>query len=180
MACEGESSADACACGSWGGSQRRPQKRLDRRLEGVVKAVGGGYCRLQMPLKPALGVRETVAGRRLGALDGGGGGGFPPPPLQCIPLGEGGFAQAIRIRARLMRASAQTTANAVPQRCGRPRSHTFATRFRFLGCGVWLVARQRQVGLGPNAFPRRVFGPLAGDGGHRAGCHRLRDIRFNP
>ena len=48
-----------------------PQRRLDRRLEEVAKAVGGGYCRLQMPLKLALGVRETVAGHRLGALEGG-------------------------------------------------------------------------------------------------------------
>ena len=32
------------------------------------KAVGGGYCRLQLPLKLALGVRGTVAGHRLGAL----------------------------------------------------------------------------------------------------------------
>ena len=48
------------------GSQRRPQRRSDRRLEAVAKAVGGGYCRLQMPLKLALGVRETVAGHTLG------------------------------------------------------------------------------------------------------------------
>ena len=34
------------------------------------QAVGGGYCRLQMPLKPALGVRGTVAGHRLSALEG--------------------------------------------------------------------------------------------------------------
>ena len=33
------------------GPQRRPQKRLDRRLEEVAKAVGGGYCRLQMPFE---------------------------------------------------------------------------------------------------------------------------------
>ena len=38
------------------GPQRRPRKRLGRRLEEVVKAVAGGYCRLQMPLKLALGV----------------------------------------------------------------------------------------------------------------------------
>ena len=51
----------------------------------------GGYCRLQMPLKLALGVRETVAGRRLGALEGGGG--LPAPPFRFIPgemVGEGG------------------------------------------------------------------------------------------
>ena len=61
------------------GPQRRPQKRLDRRLEEAAKAVGGGCCRLQMPLKPALGVRETVAGHRLGAREGGGGGGGSSP-----------------------------------------------------------------------------------------------------
>ena len=64
--------------------QRRPQRRLDRRLEGVAKAVGGGYCRLHMPLKPALGVRGTVPGHRLGALEGGGRGGGYLPPFQCI------------------------------------------------------------------------------------------------
>ena len=69
------------------GRQSRPLRRLGRRLEEVVKAVGGGYCRLQMPLKLALGVRGTVAGRRLGALEGGGGGYLPP--FQCIPRGWG-------------------------------------------------------------------------------------------
>ena len=67
--------------------QRGAQKRLGRRLEAVAKAVGGGYCRIQMPLKLALAIRETVAGHRLGALDEGGGGGLPPPPFQCIPGG---------------------------------------------------------------------------------------------
>ena len=58
-----------------------PPGRLDRRLEGVAKAVGGGYCRLQMPVSLGLGIRGTVARRRLGALDGG----VPPTPFQCIP-----------------------------------------------------------------------------------------------
>ena len=62
------------------GPQRQPQKRLDRRLEEVAEAVEGGACRLQMPLSLAPASRETVAGRRLGALEGGGG--IPPPPLQ--------------------------------------------------------------------------------------------------
>ena len=57
-----------------GGARRRPQQRLDRRLEEVAKAVGGGYCRLQMPLSLALAARDTVAGHRLGALERGGGG----------------------------------------------------------------------------------------------------------
>ena len=48
---------------------------MGRRLEQVAKAVGGGYCRLQMPLRLALGVRGTVAGHGLVALEGGGGGG---------------------------------------------------------------------------------------------------------
>ena len=65
-----------------------PQRRLGRRLEEVAKAVGGGYCRLQMPLRLALGVRETVAGHRLGALEGGGGG--LAPALLMHPLGGGG------------------------------------------------------------------------------------------
>ena len=52
------------------GPQRQPQERLGRRLEEVAKAVGGGHCRSQMPLKPALGVRE--AGHRSGALQEGG------------------------------------------------------------------------------------------------------------
>ena len=57
------------------GPRRQPQKRLDRRSEAVGKAVAGSFCRLQMPLKLALGVRETVAGHRLGALERGT---FPP------------------------------------------------------------------------------------------------------
>ena len=76
------------------GPQRRPQQRLDRRWEEVAKAVGGGYCRLQPPSKLALGVRETVAGHRLGALEGGGGlaqglgmegGGVTSPPSNASP-----------------------------------------------------------------------------------------------
>ena len=62
------------------GTQRRPQRRSGRRLEEVA---GGGYCRLQMPLKPALGVSGTVAGHRLGALEGGGG--YLPPPSNASP-----------------------------------------------------------------------------------------------
>ena len=63
------------------GPQRRPQRHLGRRLEEVAKAVGGGYCRLQMPLRLALAVRETVAGHGLGALEGG----VTPPPLPMHP-----------------------------------------------------------------------------------------------
>ena len=65
------------------GPQRRSQKRLDRRSEEVAEAVGGGYCRLQMPLKLVLAVRETVAVGRGWAPWRRGGGGLPP--FQCIP-----------------------------------------------------------------------------------------------
>ena len=72
------------------GPRRRPQQRVDRRLEEVAEAVGGGYCRLQMPLRPALAVRGTVAGHRLCALKGGGGGLHPavrlyPVYMPCVP-----------------------------------------------------------------------------------------------
>ena len=40
--------------------------------------VGGGSCRLQMPLSLAPGIRGTAAGHRLGALEWGGGGTSPP------------------------------------------------------------------------------------------------------
>ena len=63
------------------GPERWPQRRLER-LEEVTKAVGGGYCPLQMPLKPTLGVRETVAGHRLGALQGVG---YLPLPMHPSP-----------------------------------------------------------------------------------------------
>ena len=48
----------------WKGPRRWPQKRLGRRLEEVAEAVGGGYCRLQMPLRLALAVRESCRRRR--------------------------------------------------------------------------------------------------------------------
>ena len=65
------------------GPQRRPQKRFGRRLEEVAKAVGGGYCRLQMPLRPVLGVRGTVGGHRLGAPEGRGY--LPSLPMHPCP-----------------------------------------------------------------------------------------------
>ena len=73
---------------------KTPEERLNQRLEEVAKAVGGGYCRLQLPLKLALAVRGTVAGHRLGALEGG-----YPPPFKCIPGGGGGANQNDRLVA---------------------------------------------------------------------------------
>ena len=63
------------------GPQRRPQKRLDGRLEEVAEAVVGGYCRLQMPWSLALAIGETVGGSRLGTLEGGRGAYLPPLPM---------------------------------------------------------------------------------------------------
>ena len=73
------------------GPQRRVQRRLDKWLEEVAKAVGGGYCRLQMPLRLAFGVRGTVAGHRVwGGCPGGGRGGSPPS--NAFPGGGGAAA----------------------------------------------------------------------------------------
>ena len=47
----------------------------------MPKRLGGGYCRLQMPLRLARAVRGTVTGRRLGALEGI----TPPPPFKRKP-----------------------------------------------------------------------------------------------
>ena len=52
-----------------GASEAAPEA-VRQAVGRVAKAVGGGYCRLQMPLKLALAVRETVARHRLGALEG--------------------------------------------------------------------------------------------------------------
>ena len=76
------------------GPQTRPQRRVGRRLEGVAKAVGGGYSRLQMPFKPAPGIRGTAAGHRLGALEEGRGGYLPPLPIHP-------WAQGPEIREKL-------------------------------------------------------------------------------
>ena len=61
----------------WDGT---PQGARDAVGQAVAKAVGGGYCRLQMPLTPALAVRGAAAGHRLGAPESGEGGWPPPAP----------------------------------------------------------------------------------------------------
>ena len=64
-------------------------------MENVVKAVGGGSCWVQMPLKLALGVKETVIWHRQGALERGRGGGLPPAlpihpcPALLLPFSRG-------------------------------------------------------------------------------------------
>ena len=48
----------------WKGPQMWSPKRLDRRLEEVAKAVGGGYCRLQLSLRLSLAVRACRRGTK--------------------------------------------------------------------------------------------------------------------
>ena len=62
--------------------EKGPQRRLDRRLEEVAKAVGGSYCRLQMP---------AGSWRSWGQWLGVGwapqrGGCLPPLPIHPCPL----------------------------------------------------------------------------------------------
>ena len=73
--------------------------------EAVRQAVGGGrqsgcgrYCRFQMPMKLALAVGGTVAGHRLGALEGGGGGGAPPLLMQGWRGGDPDTAGRFTVR----------------------------------------------------------------------------------
>ena len=76
------------------GPQRRPQRRLGRRLEEVAKAVGGGYCRY----KRHGGWHLASGGRWLGIgqvaqcglnravfnIGGGGGGGAGVNTRRCL------------------------------------------------------------------------------------------------
>ena len=67
-----------------GGTQgcSRKEGTSEGAPEAVRQAVGGGYCRLQMPLKPALALRETRLGAGWALWKRGGG---YLPPFQCIP-----------------------------------------------------------------------------------------------
>ena len=106
--------------------QRRPQRQLGRRLEEVAEAVGGGYCWLQMPLRLALGVRGTVAGHRLGALEGGGGTSpFPIHPRGGLAPRRAHATTACHRTRHLRRRDAMNHAVARPRCCDahwrRPR-----------------------------------------------------------
>ena len=92
----GDGGGGAQGCNRREGAQRRPRRRLDRPLEEVAKAVGGGYCRLQMPLKLALAVWETVAGHRLGAMEGA----CLPPPSNASLGGGGGTSVPRTVQLR--------------------------------------------------------------------------------
>ena len=81
-----------------GASEAAPEA-MRQAVEGGCQSGWGGYCRLQMPLRLALGVRGTVAGHRLGALDP------PSPPMHhwgrgCLArnaMGTGGLLLAAPI-----------------------------------------------------------------------------------
>ena len=64
-----------------------PQRRLNRRLEEVAKAVGGGYCRLQMLLRLAFAVRETANSASL-------------PPMVKPSMSHGSVLRITRQRSR--------------------------------------------------------------------------------
>ena len=66
------------------GPQRRPRRRLDRRLEEVD---GWRWLLSVTNAMPAFAVRGTVAGRRLGAVEGGG---VDIPHPSNASLGGGG------------------------------------------------------------------------------------------
>ena len=60
-----------------GGRKGGGQSYNVRRLEEVAKAVGGGYCRLQTPLRLPLAVRDRAARPSAGCSNRGG----TPPPV---------------------------------------------------------------------------------------------------
>ena len=126
-------------------------------MEEVAKAVGGGYCRLQMPLRLALGVGGTVAGHRLGALEMGGG---SLPPFQSIPGGGGGGARWVGLSAGV----SVGTPTDVPQNdpCDALlilTVHTWGTKFNFkkklpVSPGVWGSDAKRNSGCFTQPFQR--------------------------
>ena len=102
------------------GPERRPQKRLDGRLEEVAKAVGRGYCRLQMPWKPSE--RQWLG---IGWAPWRGGGGVPSPPsntpLPPAPLycGSARACAQQHIRQTLVRGHKKTISAILPTKnCG--------------------------------------------------------------
>ena len=158
-------------------------------------AVGGGYCRLRLPLELALGVRETVAGHRLGALEKGGGGYLhplpmhhppPPPPPQpsdwrlpmSCPRGpQGGMCSCIAVQvpswgpSRRCRPSTRTPWpwRAQVRRCPVPRDGHAAA----MGVDRWAGARSWVPEEGGPARDAAVvadttWGRGGGGGGGRA------------
>ena len=107
--------------------RRRPQERLGRRLEEVAEAVGGGYCRLRMPLRLGLGVRGAVAGHGLGSMEGPGGN---LPPFQCIPWWGGGGYILRRVCPRRPECQRMFGAKGIVESHAKLHSGTATARFR--------------------------------------------------
>ena len=151
----------------------------DSALEAVAKAVGGGYCRLQMPLKLALGVMGD-SGWGLGAqcIPGGGGRGYPRSTWFCerIPPHRQLLSMVLR-SAPGDRPSQAPHGSPSSSRSSRPRptnqtptSWTPTRRPRRCPCG----SRSAAGSSWGAAFP----GQRAGDGGETLGrgreaCGRL-------
>ena len=122
-------------CGRREGASEAAPAAVRQAVGGGAKAVGGGYCRLQMPLKPAPAVRGTVAGRRLGALEGGGG--TSPLPMHPWPRGGGCKAHATgasppprSFRGARTFAVGRRSGHARAREGGRGALHPFPLRFR--------------------------------------------------
>ena len=125
-----------------------------RRLEEVAKAVGGSYCRLQMPLKLALAVRGTLAGHRQAPR--GGGGGYPPVSVGLLSL-SGALESHPFFPSCAESGCCVLTAAAAGVPCGVVSLFKWGTkifRFQFRECWFTLWSG-----------PFWHFGPLQGGGG---------------
>ena len=121
----------------------------------MPKRFGGGYCRLQMPLSLALGVRGTVAGHWLGRRGGGGGSGSPSnAPLVMIPdqatgIVPGGLVLVVLLTKGPCRARAQCRSpseglrTAVP--CPRPPARERASAAPFAAAAARPVPQSLSV-----------------------------------
>ena len=166
----GKAVRDGCTC-EWSlprdasegkGPQRWPQRRLDRRLEEVATAVGGGYCRLQMPFRLVFGVRGQWLG--IGWAPWGGGGPpllMHPCPSLLSPLPQGHVRQP---RGGPPRHDAVPTGHARQTTTDDCAACVGCTgRFR-LGCGV------NSGGAGGGVSPSSRSG---GPGGHTPSARRV-------
>ena len=73
-------------CNGRGGSQRRPQKRLDTRFEGLPKRFEGRLLSVTNAIEPGIWRQGDVAGHGWVALEGG----APPPLSNASRRGGGG------------------------------------------------------------------------------------------
>ena len=196
--------------GGGGGGQGciRREGTSEAAPEAVRQSVGGGcqsggegYCRLQMPLKPAIAVTGTVAGRRLGALDAGGGG-VPAPPSNAFlgwgppshgsKLLKGALATVCRGQHPNIRTGSKSSAASQPLhsiRVAADRTSAFFSRRAFFTNWTLTTTRsgtlrrhgrlraQRNATLGPHPHCRSArtllrCAPPARHPRHRSALHR--------